>query len=278
MKAAVGNKPWRPTLGASVGRKGSDDVESKKAEQLDCVISRDEFLAGRVWSLQNKQDTNGRYNLRTEKAVIVSPSIRPSPPPGLELPQDLEPLPSEATAGKAGNDSSVEKQPVANLPAPEPETYKVLLQNLPEAMLKECMLRAMLEQAKLGDVKHLAFRSNGKALITFATPASVRQCISHFHGRQWGGSNVPVTAMYVRLADSAKTPSLNAVLQKPMSVDAPAFVPGSKNLCADAPVFVPSSDKVCGRDRTFSYASTDVGPDNASDGGDSEVEAPVACT
>lgn len=225
------------------------------------------------------------YGLRTESNAIVSPLLRPSPPPGLlpppglELPEEVEPLANKASAGL----------PV-HVPAAETEQYKVLLDNLPEPMLKECMLRAMLEQANLNDVVHMAFRSNGKALITFSTYASVGQCINHFHARQWGGT--PIRATYVRIAKKQVTTTtvhdepMQEVKAKPMSAHAPVFVPtafkagGQTLFSADAPAFVPASEKISDHDRFSSYASTDVGPssENASDGCDSEMEVQVACT
>lgn len=226
---------------------------------MACVISRDEFLTGRVMALQKKESHHG-LRMWTVSNEVLSPvlgfSPAPSPPPGLELRTELEPpgleLPDAATLTAA--------QPVATVP--EPEQHKVLLQNLPEAMLKECMLRVMLEQAGIKNITGLNIRKNGKALITFPTISSVRQCINHCQGRKWGGSLV--SALYVRTVQTTPTP------EEP---------PTKKRMSADAPVFVmPSDTKICVRDRVSSNASTDVGADDASNGCDSETETIAVCT
>lgn len=252
----------------------------------DYIISREDFLVGRMLALKTQQQPERNW-LHTERSAVVSPVLRPStppgfrPPPGLEAPPGLE-LPesigSEASDDHSETCSMSEEKPAVKLPVPEAEQYKVLLQNLPEAMLKECMLRVMLEQAKLSDVTDLLFAQKN-AVITFASLASVGLCINHFQGRQWGSSKAPVWAIRVR-AQKAPAPSAK------VSADAPEFVPGSlwtsRKFSADAPVFVPSFDKFA-RDRNFSNASTDVGSTSdekwsTSDGCDSETEVQAVCT
>lgn len=250
------------------------------------------------------------YRLRTQSSESVSPLLRPAAPPGLELPPELE---LEAPSGKVPSedledDSIPETKPVDDIAVlaseEHEEQFKVLLVNLPDAMLKECMLRAMLEQAKLRDIQDLAFRANGRALLTFASIQSVCKCISHFHGRQWGNANGTISAIRVCTRTPlskevpAQTPPAPA---KRMSADASVFVPGGMHsttttFSADAPIFVPSSidyvtvgdkflEQVDERDRFWSYASTDVGSvspagttGNWFDGSDSEMEVQVVCT
>jgi len=214
----------------------------------------------------------------------------------LELPRDLAPLADDRASQKTVRAlPPIEKNPVDAIAAktralndaidslhavdlclPEPEQYKVLLQNLPAQMLQERMLRVMLEQAKLTDVMGVDV-ANRKALITFASYASVGQCIAHFHGRKWGCATMPVTAT---CGCTKQQPAA-----KPMSANAPTFVPGSwqsmaKNSPAHAQDCVSASYKIGQRSRLSTSASTDVGSgsDRASDGGDSETGAPVACT
>jgi hypothetical protein len=273
-------------LNKGAGRERSHGENQQKTEGSDGVISRDAFLAGRVLSMSVKlgQLQSDEYCLRSMSAAAVSPLLRPSTPPTVEPPPGLEDLDTSVgsnVAEQADTCNASEKEPGrdVNVLASEPPNYKVLLQNLPEAMLKECMLRAMLEQAKLSDILSLQFRC-GKALITFTTLASVSRCIHHFHDRQWGTSNAPVVALYVRTVSKAQP--LEA---KAMSATAPVFVPKalqSSILSADAPSFVPSADKPNDRDRIDSYASTDIGPTSdeasASDRCDSDNEAAAVCT
>jgi len=264
-----------PKTNPNVGRKWSDMVKPATASD---VISKEALLMGCAVSRRNDATPwPQRYDLRGVSSEIVSPLVRPSPPPGLER---IQPEKTEEVA-------LPEKTPVEETVA-EPESFQTLLQGLPEAMSNECMLRAMLEQAKLTDVVQLAFRANGKALITFSTYPSVCQCINHFHGRQWGNSKVPVTAIYVKLMPKTETSAVKAVPKseapmKRMSAEAAVFVPtfvAPTALSTNAPSFTPSADKICGgrrnsRDRVYSDASTEAGP--MSDGIDSDMEEQVAC-
>jgi hypothetical protein len=268
-KTASSGRSW-----ASVAKTSS---ENAKQDCLDGVISRDEFLAGRVISLmKGLPKPKAMAGLRTEANALVSPNLQSAaPPPGLE---------DDASSAKLASLSMAEKEPFADVPLAEPQTYKALLRDLPEAMLKECMLRAMLEQAKLRDIVDLAFRPNGKALVTFSSYESLHCCIAHFHGRQWANSTVPVTAIYVRTVKRNDAPPMQEA--KPMSADAPVFVPTACTFSVDAPVFVPGADKFQEqRDRSCSSASTDVGLlSGASNDGESEnerheaVKVPIACT
>lgn len=212
-----------------------------------------------------------------------SPAVRPAPPPGLELPDaefELTGL-DEAAAAPEGVSAEPGSRPRAStepalgwMAAPEPENFKVLMSNLPEAMLNECMIRAMLEQARLADVEALAFRKGGKCLVTFSNYASAYKCITHVHGRKWGNSPLPVHALYVRTVKRCEQSEVPRKVSADtsafeMSATAPAFVPGcalalptaSKALSAAAPVFVmpaqEAAEKV--RDRFLSYASTEAG-------------------
>jgi len=263
----------------TVARKRS----SLKADE-DCVIRREQFLVGHMLYMKKKDSLSPpAYHLWTEHFDVVSPTIRPAPPPGLaglgQVPE-LELMPEKEK----------QPEPVVELPPTTPEEFKVLLQNLPEAMLKECMLRVMLEQAKLKDITNLVFRASGKALITFTSYESVVKCISHCHGRKWGSSSVPVVATYVKTVKRTDTPTEDeepkqeaATRPRTMSADAPAFVPGGFQLSADAPTFVPPGEKMCTlRDRFYSYASTDIPADSdeVADGFGYhfDQEAPVVCT
>jgi len=276
-KTASSGRSW-----ASVAKTSS---ENAKQDGLDGVISRDEFLAGRVISLmKGLPKPQAMAGLRTEANASVSPNLQSAaPPPGLEDDASAAKL-AKACLQVCQSLSMAEKEPFAHAPVAEPQTYKVLLRDLPEAMLKECMLRAMLEQAKLRDIVDLAFRPNGKALVTFSSYESMHCCIAHFHGRQWANSTVPVTAIYVRTVKRNDAPPMQEA--KPMSADAPVFVPSACTFSVDAPVFVPGADKFQEqRDRSCSSASTDVGLlSGASNDGESEnerheaVKVPIACT
>jgi len=248
MAVTAGTK-WQPSLQhvrTAETSKKADVVKPpcQEAPPLDqaCeserIISKFELLAVRVVSMQNQSPhSQDRCGLHTVSSAIVSPSLKPSPPPGLlappglEAPCDVSPLVDEVSSQKSdsaplshanhiGEDITAKghaSSEVAPASLSEPAQYKVLLQNLPELMLKECMLRVMLEQAGLNDVMAVTFTTR-KTLITLASYASACQCIAHFSGRQWGSSGKPVTATFVRAKVEAKT----------MSSDTPSFVPGAQ--------------------------------------------------
>jgi len=294
-------QPWRPTLQSKTGTPPWHSQHALNTSD-ESTISRDEFLAGRVLSKKNSEaHLPGAYSLGTQSTTGASPAVRPAlppglaPPPGLERPGDRVSSSDEASAQKSQKPKKQpvrekpkkqpvhekpkkqpvhevapvpekpEKQPVLDSSPPESNEYKVFLQNMPESMLKESFLRAMLDQANLSDITKLAFRPNGKVLITFTSYASVHKCVNHFHGRKWGNSSLPVSAVYVYSAPQHETQKRQpeaAAKQAPwLKINAPAFVPGSfsKMLSANAPAFVPSGVPEKQRDRSMSDASTDAG-------------------
>lgn len=242
------------------------------------------------------------HRLKAQKATtpsttpitsLASPALRASPPPGLRLSDEGASVAAnneDVASGVAAEVSSRPRaftEPITSVASGvetlEPQNYKVLLSNLPEAMLNDCMVRAMLEQAKLQDMEALAFRKGGKCLVTFSTYASAHHCVKHVDGRKWGNSAVPVSALYVR---TVKRSAGDKVLQKssadadaPVSVpacslsaEAPEFVPFATKMSADAPAFNPDApafnpeapefqpmEKISTRDRLWSCVSTDAG-------------------
>merc|ERR1711913_108096 len=100
----------------------------------------------------------------------------------------------------------------------------------------------MLEQAGLEDgVTGISTRPGGKALIDFCAFAWVSKCISHFHGRKWGGNEV--TALYVRVVKRApvcaQAPKDQEIAQELSA--RPRDCPTSPELSATAPIFVPAA-------------------------------------
>jgi hypothetical protein len=141
-------------------------------------------------------------------------------------------------------------------------------------MMNEKMVLAMFEQAQLDSgIDSIRIKKGDKVLINFKSSVSVPRCISHFHGRAWGGSIV--TAVQVNAAKNKSSKSgASAKTQAPLSMNAdapayePAYVPVPKSffstspmqLSADAPVFVPSTTKVSkNHSRSTSVGSTEAG-------------------
>jgi hypothetical protein len=145
--------------------------------------------------------------------------------------EDVVPL--NSSLAMPSQEDKQEKEDTVEMVKHEPKQYKVLLSNLPEAILKECMLRVVFEQAGLPDIVDLKFRADGKALVTFRTYASVPRCIMHFRGRQWDHTHLPVQAVYVQTVQRAVNHEQRPPAEKisavatpfKFSVNAPSFVP-----------------------------------------------------
>jgi len=235
----------------------------------DLVVTREQFLTARLGS----QPTLGSAGLRSmsskQVADILSapaetaPKQLPAgvaPPPGLVHPSEKKRETSKDV------DSSAFSDPVDAKPE-----YKVLLQNLPKSLMKETVLRSMIQQAELKDVKKLAFRSDGRVLITVATHAALCQCITHFNGLPWFSApscTVPVVTA-TQVVSAAKPSLLKTSPAEVLSAEAPTFIPGAVQWAAP----FKTSDKVHEADG-LSEKSTDDGhsDDEALSGSDAEPE------
>lgn len=259
----------------SLSKQQKKDVCNEK-DSDPTIIPRDILLAGRAIALLHQQSESlDPCRLKSQKVTTpsatpiatplttpaASPALPPAPPPGLELPPGLEDMSS--CRPRACTEPIPETVPAETT---EPENFKVLMSNLPEAMMNECMMRVMLEQARLHDVESFAFRQSGKCLVTFSSYMSAYRCIQHVQGRKWANSMEPVKALYVRTVKRSQTGSdtERAGSTRKMSADAQTFVPSTKPLSAAAPEFVmPAAEKAITRDRIWSSASTDVGESSA---------------
>jgi|Transcript_87494 hypothetical protein len=153
------------------------------------------------WAKPRNSKTHGCI----DEPLIVEPHV--SPPPGLsDADHELQAPPGLEHMVK--NVHRADEPRYAPLPdywnTHEPIQYKVLLQNIPQPLLKECLLWAMIDQGKLKDVADLTFRSNGRALLTLRSEDSMNKCIRHFNGRKWACSEKPVKAFQVRTVSSLK--------------------------------------------------------------------------
>jgi hypothetical protein len=261
--------------------KASAPWKIQKEASKDHIVTREQLLTLRMTSIHNEQPTLGSAGLRSmsskKVADILSASAQASialkelpaalaPPPGLVHPSDKK---QEFSTQVDNNEGS--------MPSNEKAEYKVLLQNLPKNLMKETVLRSMIKQAELKDVKKLAFRSDGRALITVTTHAALCQCITHFNGLPWFNApscTVPVvTATQVvsaaKPASEVRTSSVAA-----LSAEAPTFVPGAVHWTAPTSSLSKASDKLHEVD-SLSEKSTDDGlsDDEALSGSDLEPEA-----
>jgi len=230
-------------------------VMTVEAEEDDRVISRGEFLIGRVLSMRQGGLLPDAYRLDAKSIAISDIAEYPSSPIP-DAPPGLEDMCSLARAER--------EHQLLPIPPPPPlptEQYQVLLLNLPEKILSQCMLRVVLEQAGLSDVVDMCFPAKGEALITFGTYAMVPPCIRHFKGCQWNRLDSPIDALFIApFAPNGDWAggTASCLTAKNMSADATVFVPVStplsshkfstdgpcltaKNMSAGATVFVPAS-------------------------------------
>eukprot|EP00747_Dinoflagellata_sp_TGD_P167908 gnl/TRDRNA2_/TRDRNA2_193212_c0_seq1.p1 gnl/TRDRNA2_/TRDRNA2_193212_c0~~gnl/TRDRNA2_/TRDRNA2_193212_c0_seq1.p1 ORF type:complete len:362 (+),score=39.63 gnl/TRDRNA2_/TRDRNA2_193212_c0_seq1:81-1088(+) len=144
------------------------------------------------------------------------------------------------------------RQPADNKQTVDP-TCQVVLHGLPAPLMKEPMMRAMMEQANLEEALVSCSMHPGRqvAILTMSNAAWAHKCVQHFHGRNWGTSVI----------------SANLQVSNPgLSAAAPAFFPSnfsSLTLSASTPAFIPVATKSCGmRSRVYSNTSTEAGPDS----------------
>eukprot|EP00929_Paragymnodinium_shiwhaense_P106908 TRINITY_DN7277_c0_g1_i1.p1 TRINITY_DN7277_c0_g1~~TRINITY_DN7277_c0_g1_i1.p1 ORF type:complete len:317 (+),score=81.15 TRINITY_DN7277_c0_g1_i1:177-1127(+) len=180
-----------------------------------------------------------------KKASFASAPPGLAPPPGLELPTglaaDAKPFAADknddalscASTTAASARCSVDDEPVSSSKYPQ-----VKIRGLPAAMMSECTLTAMLQQAGLDSaIKNMTTNKcgqTGEVLLDLADAESAQQCMSHFNGRRWGASLVEAEVL------GGSTPK-KAPTAKQLSATAAVFVPVVPNLSASAPVFIPGA-------------------------------------
>jgi hypothetical protein len=183
-------------------------------------------------------------------------------------------------------------------------TYQVQISGMPNKLLTETMMEAILQQACCdSNVIDLTLRTGkptGTAVVTFSSYEIVERCLTHFQGRQWDpsgtrvGVNInlqPAPGTGHRHKDSAaqgyaaassgrlpaKAQTSNSYSAKPafgLSSETPAFIPDvvvptkGTGLAKDEPeVTVTGAGKV-----GFRKAGITISSDNSTEVGDSEAE------
>lgn len=191
-----------------------------------------------------------------------------APPPGLPFPPGLE-----------ANLSSVEEtSTTASTPPMHPAAsplmlsmpWQVVITGLPNKLLAQAMVEAMLQQAGLDSLYAGLTIKTGKPLnkvsVNFATPMAAQRCVAHFHGRQWDNSGPAVCAKIVPPAPPHQNSTTAAKLG--LSANAPVFAPIFGALSAQAAEFIPSAPLSAPR----APKSLISGSDTSTDVGESEDE------
>lgn len=71
--------------------------------------------------------------------------------------------------------------------------HNVMIHGLPNGLLSEMMMEAMLQQAGIDGVVSFSTKPGkpcGEARVTFYSQEAAQRCMAHFHGRQWDGCQV----------------------------------------------------------------------------------------
>jgi hypothetical protein len=126
---------------------------------------------------------------------------------------------------------------------------------LPNKILCETMMKAVLQQAQVNDallsLSTCTGQPCGEAHIIFSSRCAAELCVKHFHGRQWDSSGTTVCA---RIATTRVAAAMG-----------PEFEISGATLSAKAPTFVPASMKLVEMHSIGSDASTEVGESEAED-------------
>lgn len=125
--------------------------------------------------------------------------------------------------------------------------YKVQISGLPNKLLTEIMMEAILEQAGCdGDVAGLTMRPGkpaGTVVVAFSSIETVEQCVRHFEGRQWDPSGTKVKVNVLPSAGhhhKAEPVQRHAVASEGrLTAKAQALTPSMLDFSADAPAFIP---------------------------------------
>lgn len=153
-----------------------------------------------------------------------------TPPPGLERVEgpadwacDAVPpgLRHDAAAPSPLAPPSKETKPPRAAPSSSVPGHTVEIAGLPNAMMIEPAMEAMLEQASLeGQILSIDVRPSrpcGEATIVLKTRGAAERCVRHFDGRRWDPSGVVVSARAL-LGDSASI--VDATAAQPLHAEA----------------------------------------------------------
>lgn len=116
-----------------------------------------------------------------------------APPPGL-MDDEVAELPAGSLAPPGLCWGAAEDDAACELAAP---TFQVALRGLPNKILSEPMMEAVLQQAGLEGVLLFSTEAGkpcGEALVSFTSREAAEKCAAHFHGCQWDPSGREVTA------------------------------------------------------------------------------------
>jgi hypothetical protein len=132
-------------------------------------------------------------------------------PPGLEQASEEMPLPPGLDHIPTPFKNEMSALKTKKKKAPQAKGQVVHIQGLPENLLKEVMISAMMDQAKLDEkvvsIDVHSYKKQGAARITFVSEIAADECVRHCNGQKWNPMGPPVTAFIVStdVADSSRS-------------------------------------------------------------------------
>lgn len=121
-------------------------------------------------------------------------------PPGLSLPPGLETINEDVANSEstASGESPVYLDSSADASQASEEMHQVQLTGLPNQILSDMMMEAVLQQAQLNGC-YTSFttspgKSCGEVVINMVSAEAAEWCAQHFHGRSWSADGTVVSA------------------------------------------------------------------------------------
>jgi len=193
---AYGNRTVRLPGSMNIGMDVMPKISGMYKEKNSFVIEFFDLRDAQCYRLKAAESEKQAAAPNPKKVQIV-------PPPGLDGPS-----PAKASSGS-------EKQSAGDV---------VAIKGIPNAMLTDAMMEAILEQAGL-EAATVSFTTRqgsvcGDATIKLSSNSAAQQCIRHFHGCQWAASGVVITA---QLSSPAKKSSSKAHRQGLEFADMPGL-------------------------------------------------------
>jgi len=245
----------------------ADDEASYVVEFYDCRNAE-------RYKTEEQSDEDCKQGVPSLSGIEPPPGLDLEPPPGLVQPQagNLSPPPGlKDTTSSAASTVDPDRSPSQVEDRWVLQGYRVRVHGLPNTMLAEEMMDAVLQQAGLESavVGYTTTRGEGfgEAVVSISNLGMALHCVHHFQGCRWGSSRPSVTAEILMPTEddcgssqlfedscglpgddaykAVKDAAAMAICKSALSAEAPVFVPGPAatsgfthwSLSATAPAF-----------------------------------------
>lgn len=119
------------------------------------------------------------------------------------------------------------------LPRATPFYHNVMIHGLPNALLSEMMMEAMMQQAGVDGVANFSAKLGkacGEAVVSFYSYECAQKCMTHFHGRQWDGCRVSTWMVSEGMEDEVRKRKDTESTAAPGSEDGEDYEQGLQQL------------------------------------------------